>query len=155
MTSSENIITGGCQCGGLRYAFPKEATITLYCCHCRECQRQAAGAFGMSLWLRRSAFQVTKGRLANWQRPTDGGNINRASFCPDCGVRIHHDGGPEDSIISLKAGSLDDTTWLRPVGHIWTSRAQAWVPLDPSLLIYDTEPESYDSLTAAYKTAEL
>ena len=153
MTGNETIIAGGCQCGAVRYAFPKTAILTLYCCHCRECQRQAASAFGMSLWIRRSAFQVTKGRLATWQRPTDSGHINRARFCPDCGVRIHHDGGETEESISLKGGSLDDTRWLRPVGHIWVSRAQPWVKLDPDLLHYDEQPEDYADLITAYRGA--
>ena len=151
MSADETIITGGCQCGALRYSFPKAAILTLYCCHCRECQRQAASAFGMSLWLPREAFRLTRGRLAHWQRPTDQGNVNRASFCPDCGVRIHHDGGADDPTISLKAGSLDDTSWLAPVGHIWVSRAQPWVRLDPELPIYESEPESFDGFIAAYR----
>ena len=150
MSGTAIILTGGCQCGKLRYAFPKSAILTLYCCHCRECQRQAASAFGMSLWVQRTAFRLTAGQPADWQRPTDSGNVNHAAFCPACGGRLYHDSGPKETSISLKAGSLDDTAWLRPVGHIWAKRAQPWVFLDPKLLIYDDEPESFDDLVAAY-----
>jgi len=153
MTSSKTLLVGGCQCGSIRYAFPKEAILTLYCCHCRECQRQAASAFGMSLWVERTAFRITKGEPADWQRPTDAGNVNHAKFCPDCGSRLYHDDGPAAETISLKAGSLDDTAWLRPVGHIWASRAQPWVQLDSGLLIYDSEPESFDDLIAAFRAS--
>jgi len=29
--------------------------------------------------------------------------------------------------MSVKAGTLDDTSWLKPDGHYWTSRKQSWV----------------------------
>lgn len=153
-TPAKTHLTGGCQCGGVRYEIPAAEILTLYCCHCRECQRQAASGFGMSMWLPRGAFRLTCGELASWQRGTDSGAINRGKFCPDCGVRIHHDSGAESPTISLKAGTLDDTAWLRPVGHIWVSRAQPWVRLDETLLIYQDEPERFDDLIAAYGAAD-
>src|ERR1700730_909187 len=42
------IRTGGCQCGQVRYESSGES-VALYVCHCRECQKQSASAFGMSL----------------------------------------------------------------------------------------------------------
>ena len=35
----------------------------------------------------------------------------------------------DPEISSVKAGSLDDTSWLRPVGHIWTRSRQPWVDI--------------------------
>ena len=29
--------------------------------------------------------------------------------------------------MSIKAGTLDDTSWLKPDAHYWTSRRQSWV----------------------------
>jgi hypothetical protein len=36
-------LTGGCQCGVLRYVVTAEP-LALYVCHCRECQKQSASA---------------------------------------------------------------------------------------------------------------
>ena len=101
--------TGGCQCGAVRYEIEPLEVLTLYCCHCRECQRQAASGFGMSMLLRRRGFRLLRGALRNWSRPADSGGVNCANFCPSCGVRIFHEGGEGSAVISLKAGSLDDT----------------------------------------------
>ncbi|MEX0272119.1 hypothetical protein AB3R30_23625 [Leptolyngbyaceae cyanobacterium UHCC 1019] len=32
----------------------------------------------------------------------------------------------------MKPGTLDDTSWLQPVGHVWTRSAQPWftIPAD-------------------------
>lgn len=143
---------GGCQCGAVRYEVAADRVLTLVCCHCRECQRQSASAFGMSLIMPNAAFRLLRGTLKIWERPTDSGRINRAHFCPTCGVRIFHDNGDAGGDdISVKAGSLDDTGVLRPVGHIWTKRAQPWVPLPDDLLRCEGEPETDDALYAAYR----
>lgn len=42
----------------------------------------------------------------------------------------------------MKAGSLDDTSGLKPVAHIWTARKQPWVILDETVLSYDTQPDN-------------
>jgi hypothetical protein len=107
----------------------------------------------MSLRLPRAGFRLLQGALVNWARGTDRGTTNRANFCPSCGVRIFHDGGEESADISLKAGSLDDTRHLRPVGHIWTGSAQPWVHLPDDLLCYEGQPETDDALFAAYRDA--
>ena len=76
---------GGCQCGYIRYRIDPARILTLYCCHCTECQRQSSSAFGMSMKLPRAAFELMSGELARWQRVADSGDLNRASFCPRCG----------------------------------------------------------------------
>ena len=56
------IRTGGCQCGALRYESAGEP-IALYVCHCRECQKQSASAFGISVIVPVDAFDLKQGRL--------------------------------------------------------------------------------------------
>jgi hypothetical protein len=142
---------GGCQCGEIRYEIASRRVLTLVCCHCRECQRQSASAFGMSMIMPRSALTLLHGTPKTWQRRSDRGTVNRAHFCPTCGVRIFHDGGDASAEISLKAGTLDDTGVLEPVGQIWIKRAQPWLRLPDDALIYEGEPESDDNLHAAYR----
>lgn len=115
--------TGGCQCGHVRYRITGRP-IELTACHCRACQRQSGSAFGMSLHLPEAAFALVSGRLATFEVTTDGGRIKTCAFCPNCGARIHHAtaGG-----LSLKAGTLDDTTGLAPDAHYWTACKQPWV----------------------------
>ena len=146
------LVAGGCQCGTIRYEVDWAQVLTLYCCHCLECQRQSASAFGMSALVSRSALKITKGELAQWERNTDRGGRNRAHFCPDCGVRIFHMADGEGEIASLKAGTLDDRTGLDPVGHIWLNRAQTWFRPSKTALIYQGQPDTYDSLVQAFRT---
>ncbi len=145
-------LSGGCQCGGVRYAITA-VPLTLYLCHCTECQRQSSSAFGMSMLVARSALAVDWARLGIFVRGTAaGGREIRCLFCPDCGTRLFHESTQENEVVSVKAGSLDNTRWLRPVGHLWTRRAQPWVRIPPDDLAYPGEPPSFDGLYRRWET---
>ena len=53
------------------------------------------------------------------------------------------------TILSMKAGTLDDTSVVSPTCHIWTKRAQPWLkPLLERNVCFETEPDSDDALRA-------
>jgi hypothetical protein len=59
----ETSLTGGCQCGAVRYlllAPPREVFI----CHCRMCQKQFGNFFGSFANVDRDQFEVTRGELS-------------------------------------------------------------------------------------------
>ena len=132
-------LTGGCQCGAVRYAL-KPGNHPVYACHCRECQKQSAAAFGLSMPVRLSDIEI-EGTLSHYERPTDSGSRSRCSFCPECGTRICHSSARSPETLTLKAGSLDDTSNLEPVAHIWTARKQPWMILDETVPSFDTQPD--------------
>jgi hypothetical protein len=97
-------------------------------CHCKECQRQSGSAFGMFMPVKKDSLTVT-GLTKQVTRIADSGNEVTGTFCPECGVRIYHAPKSAPDILSLKPGTLDDTSWLRPDLFIWMKRAQAWLPV--------------------------
>ena len=40
----------------------------------------------------------------------------------------------------VRAGTLDETSWLRPTAHFWTRSAQPWVVLPPDGQRFETQP---------------
>ena len=56
------VLTGGCQCGAVRYEIAAEP-LTVYVCHCRECRKQSASAFGISLLVPRDALRLLQGEV--------------------------------------------------------------------------------------------
>src|SRR5690242_19233080 len=132
-------MSGGCQCGAIRYEILDEPK-TLYLCHCTQCQRQSSSAFGMSLTVARSSLRIT-GAPKSWTRDADSGKAVVCLFCGECGTRLFHDRPSAADVINVKAGTLDDTSWLAPVGHLWTKSAQAWVrpwiASNPGLIAYE------------------
>ncbi len=140
-------LLGGCQCGQLRYEVSK-LPLTLYCCHCTQCQSQSASAFGMSLRVPVDAVTM-HGDFGSWERDPESERAVQCIFCPLCGTRIVHRGRAGDTSLSIKAGTLDKRDWLYPVGHIWAGSAQKWVRLEG--LIYLEQPtDGYAALAEAF-----
>jgi hypothetical protein len=52
-----------------------------------------------------------------------------------------------------QAGTLDDTRWIVPIGHLWTRSVQAGFKPHPDALVYETQPENFDALIAAWAVA--
>ncbi len=128
--------TGQCQCGRVTYQLNADA-IMLYVCHCMGCQKQSSSAFAMSLRMNRD-FDST---LKFWETLTDSGKPKVCAFCGHCGNRIFHREGHYSATINIKPGTLNDTSWLNPKAHIWTSRAQSWVALNQDLPSCEDQPE--------------
>jgi len=130
---------GGCQCGAVRYEVSGDA-LELYICHCRECQKQAASAFGISLIVPRAGLRVTRGAPKVWSRLTDSGHRLDCAFCPDCGSRLWHE-RRASATLSVKGGSLDQPLDLRPAVHIWTSRMLPGIVLPERTTQFPGEPD--------------
>ncbi len=131
-------LTGGCQCGAVRYAV-SAAPLRVYVCHCRECQKQSASAFGISVIVPARAFALSRGSVTTWSRPTASGGVLECMFCAACGTRLRH-ADPREDTVSVKGGSLDDPVDLRAAFHIWTSRRLPGVPIPDGATQFPEEP---------------
>jgi len=131
-------LTGGCQCGAVRYEVSAEP-LRIYVCHCRECQKQSASAFGISVIVPARAFALRRGRVSTWSRPTASGGVLECMFCTACGTRIRHADRREDTV-SIKGGSLDAPVDLTAAFHIWTSRKLAGVVIPDAATQFPEEP---------------
>jgi hypothetical protein len=135
----EDLLEGGCQCGAVRYRI-SGAPLSLVACHCKECQRQSGSAFGMSLIVKKADFSLT-GEVKTFRRASDSGKYVDCAFCPTCGNRIYHE--PErmnGMALNVRAGTLDDTSVLRPVLHAWTRHKQPWFALPAGSTEFDGQP---------------
>ena len=98
-----------------------------------------------------------RGEPASWTRLTGNGSGTRCFYCPSCGTRLYHQSDRAPDTITIKPGTLDRTDGLRPVGHLWVSRKQPWVELDPALPAFETQPSDLtqwrDQLLKASMTA--
>lgn len=132
---------GGCQCGAVRYE-STGAPLALYVCHCRECRKQSASAFGISLTVPQSGFRVVRGAPRTWSRPTDSGHVLDCAFCPECGSRLWHQRRGATATLNIKGGSLDQPLDLCDGIHIWTARKLPGVRLPDGATQFPFEPPS-------------
>ena len=144
-------ITGGCQCGALRYQIVA-APLMIYACHCANCQRIAGSAFGLATTIAEDALQFTTGKpqVVKWR--SDSGNERFGTFCGDCGCRIAHGQTPSNGILSLRAGTFDDPSWVNPAGHIWTGSAQPWFEFHPGDILCEAQPTDYVPFIEKFKS---
>jgi hypothetical protein len=119
-------LAGGCQCGEVRYEV-RAKPMGFWACHCTECRRQSASAFGLSLIVPLDSFAITRGTPSTWRRTAESGNIVDCLFCATCGSRIAHRRHDHQGRITLKAGTLDDLGEMAPQRHVFTDTALPWV----------------------------
>ena len=142
---------GGCQCGRHRYEITA-APLTLYACHCTDCQTHAGSLLGMSMPVPRDGLHADLDALASWTKTAANGRTVKISFCADCGVRLFHEPARNPKIVNVKPGTLDDTAWVRPMGHLWLDSAQPWFSPPVDALHYAGQPDSFDDLFARFET---
>ncbi|MDE2445469.1 MAG: GFA family protein [Alphaproteobacteria bacterium] len=107
----EKCVSGGCQCGALRYKVVGPLGSTDLC-HCRMCQK-AFGSFGAVLTRVPFAnFKWTRGKPATFQSSA---HVARG-FCASCGTPMFmfEDG---DDFIDLATGTLDDPGIVKSLSH--------------------------------------
>ncbi len=141
--------SGGCQCGAVRYQL-NGAPIVFYICHCTSCQRQSSSAFGQSLRVNRKDLEIN-GALKAVEKQAASGGIMKYEFCPQCGTRLFHSRSAYNDTLNIKAGSLDDTSWLVPAGHIWVRSKQSWFDIPTDAITYEKQPQNYDVLEKRWR----
>ena len=67
---SKPVLTGGCQCGAIRFAL-KAAPAKVSICHCRMCQKASGAPFASLADIEHSDFAWTKGKPAAGQTTND------------------------------------------------------------------------------------
>ena len=140
MSSDNNPLFGGCQCGAIRYEL-SHGPLHLYVCHCTECRKQSASAFGISFIVPQNALRLTQGEPRLWSRPTDTGNTLDCAFCGECGSRLWHKRRSATDTLSIKGGSLDSPPDLRQATHIWTTRMLPGIVLPQGVAQFPGEPD--------------
>ncbi len=143
-------LVGGCMCGSLRYEL-SAAPIMIYNCHCTNCQKIGGTAFNTSVIVAEASLRFTAGEPALVEWVSDSGSTRCGLFCGACGSRIVNGGKPSTGVFSLRAGTLDDTSWVQPVGDTYTRSAQPWVQYVEGGLRAETLPPDFASFAAAFR----
>jgi hypothetical protein len=125
-------LTGGCLCGGIRYEY-EAAPLGLLYCHCKDCQRCTGGPFAAVALIMRDQLKITQGQTRSYTvTGEEGGRVYR-EFCPTCGSPLFSGLEASRKMMGLKAGSLDDSSSLTPLMHIWTDSAVKWLGVHDEL----------------------
>lgn len=121
--------TGRCLCGNISYVLDGEPLATAVC-HCNHCQRQGGSAFSVNLIAMYSQMTVTGDMAAFDEMGEKGDQVYvRRRFCSSCGSPILSEIMLSEGVIAVKAGTLDDTSDVKPTVEAWCVDRQPWVSL--------------------------
>ena len=113
-------LTGGCQCGKVRYALYAEPARSSIC-HCRMCQKAFGSVFAPLCVVKRADFAWTRGEPGVFLSSP----IVERGFCRDCGTPLSiRDLDGDEMDVSI--GSLDEPARVRPAKQFGTELRLSW-----------------------------
>src|SRR5437762_5281167 len=121
MTQSSDKLTGGCQCGAVRYEWSKKPSHSSVC-YCRMCQKASGQPF----------MGLTGGKLEQlrWTRGTPAifksSNMAERGSCRDCGTPLTY-AFEGTGNISVTINSLDDPEAAPPTRQFGIEGKVSWV----------------------------
>ena len=124
---AEQHLTGGCQCGRIRYALsvvPADISV----CHCRMCQKAVGGPFVALALVHPNELTWTRGTPAQFRSS----NIATRLFCADCGTPLAYVGDAKGDI-ELTTGSFDAPERVLPTRATGSESRLHWIDMLPSL----------------------
>jgi hypothetical protein len=121
MSATPAMLTGGCQCGAIRFAMTAAPT-RVSICHCRMCQKATGAPFASLADIPNEHFAWTRGTPAAFQSSS----IAARDFCRDCGTPLSYRaiGGPK---IEIMTGAFDRPDRVVPTRQFGTESRLAWV----------------------------
>jgi hypothetical protein len=134
-------VTGGCQCGAVRYAL-NAAPSDPHLCHCRMCQKAFGSYFAPLTGVAVESFALTRGTPAVF-RSSD---LAERGFCRDCGTPLTFT-RLESGFIAVAIGSLDEPERVRPLTQSGRESRMPWFVALAALPGETTTEEEKPALT--------
>lgn len=97
-------ITGGCQCGAVRYALHVAKVEKPHVCHCRMCQKATGGVFAALAGCAKDRLEWTNGEPAFFASS----NLATRGFCRTCGTPLTFSYNDPNARMYVTIGSMDD-----------------------------------------------
>ena len=136
---NERLAQGGCLCGQIRYEFDHGQVVSAGHCHCRDCQKATGSGKATIIFLPTEALTLTGDVTTYTVVGSEGSHVTRG-FCPQCGSPIISYTEEDSGTRFIKAGSLDDPSWVVAGASFWSDSAHLWSPVDPELPSFRGNP---------------
>jgi class 3 adenylate cyclase len=124
------LITGGCQCGDIRYEIDQPASGTGVC-HCRMCQRAIGASFDAWAAFPREAVRFTCGKPKYYKSSL----IGKRGFCANCGssLVLSYYAPKASKLLIMMAACLDTPEDFAPGWHGGTESQMPWLDIRDDL----------------------
>lgn len=130
-------LSGGCLCGGVRYEVtgPRRDVIN---CHCENCRR-THGHVAAYTSVCQSDLNLISRQTLQWYH--DRSPDTWRGFCNRCGASLFWDARDGRGKMAIAAGSLDTSSNLKTIGHVYVSEAGHYYEIDDGLPQYESGNE--------------
>jgi hypothetical protein len=136
-------LTGGCQCGAVRYELT-QAPLRACICHCRMCQKASGQPFMAFATIAQRHVRWTHGAPAAFKSS----NVAQRGYCRDCGTPLTFKF--EGDEINVTIGSLDDPASVAPTVQYGAESEIAWCATLNNLPRVRTEDDFGPELIARF-----
>ena len=120
-------LTGGCLCGGVRFALAQAPERAGYC-HCTRCQGRTGSSSSAQAFVDGEAFVVEQGEdlVTGWRHP-DGGM--EKCFCRRCGAHLFSRHPDTTLVRAVRMSAFDEDPGVRPSSRVYVAYAAPWEPI--------------------------
>ena len=125
-------LSGSCLCGGVQYQIQGQVR-NIINCHCENCRR-THGHFAAYTLVNKADLTLLAQQSLSWYH--DKSPDTYRGFCRECGASLFWDPRDAKEKIAISAGSLDSTTSLRTIGHVYVAEAGGYYEITDGLPEY-------------------
>ena len=130
---------GHCLCEQVQYAFDETQVGFGLHCHCKDCQRVTGSGKATVILFPLDAVNIEGEYKTYASRGFEGSHVNRG-FCPNCGSQMVTFVDDIPGMVFIKAGGMEDTSWLSVETTCWTDTARDWSPADTDTTCFELNP---------------
>ena len=130
---------GRCQCGDISYSFQRDKIISSHHCHCKDCQRATGSGKATIIFIAKKHVNLIGEPKYYESKGTSGSHVRRG-FCPNCGSGVLSYTKELPHILFIKAGTLDDSSWVKVDSNFFTKSANDWNKPDESIKSFEKNP---------------
>ena len=138
--TDNSLNTGSCLCKQVTFSFPKDAVVSAHHCHCEDCRKSTGSGKATIVLILDQALEIS-GKIKYFSIIGSGVKKVSRGFCEACGSPLISTVVGYDGTKFIKAGSLDDSSWVTINSSFWSDTAMDWAPLDKSLDSFKQNPE--------------
>ena len=123
--------TGKCLCGQVSYKSHVKPTLILNC-HCEDCRRSTGAIYSTNVMVAEDQLEI-HGMVSTFKHTAKSGNTMTKRFCPNCGTLMFGNSSGRTNVVSIRAGTVDQTDIIKPVMNVFVDSKVTSTPMHDDL----------------------
>ena len=123
--------SGKCLCRQVSFKSHAEPVLILNC-HCEDCRRSTGAVYGTNVMVAEDQVDI-HGEVSTFNHKAKSGNIMTKRFCPHCGTLMFGNSSGRTNVVSIRAGTIDQTDIIKPVMNVFVDSKVTSTPMHDDL----------------------